>query len=161
MSEHHAASHLEEPVHPHIAPWKLYAGIFGVLIVLTVITVAISRVDLGAANLAVAIIVATIKASLVVTFFMHLKDDRRFNAILFLGSLLFGGLFLAYTLNDTAYRGMVDPQNGVRIDPKTGAWAHGTDANKAKYGSAPNENVAPRIPIDPEILAKAKAEPHH
>lgn len=162
MSDSHAnASHLEEPVHPHIAPWKLYAGIFGALLVLTVITVAVSRVDLGAANLAVAILVATIKASLVVTFFMHLKDDRRFNAILFLGSLLFGGLFLAYTLNDTAYRGRVDSQNGVRIDPKTGAWAHGTSADKAKFGSAPNEKAGPRIPIDPEIIAKAKAEPHH
>lgn len=150
----------DEAVHPHIAPWQLYFGIFGGLLFMTFITVLVSRFDLGAANLAVAILVATVKASLVVTFFMHLKDDRRFNAILFLGSVLFGGLFLAYTLNDTAFRGSVDPQNGGRYDVQSGEWAHGTHPDKAKYGSSP-EKIGSRIPIDPAIVAKAKANPHH
>ena len=160
MSDH-STHHLDEPVHPHVAPWQLYAGIFGTLIFMTCVTVGVAQFDLGALNLAVAIGIATIKASLVVTFFMHLKDDRKFNAILFLGSLLFGAIFLVYTMNDTAFRGAVDSQNGTRIDPKTGEWAHGTDPMKAEFGAAPGQQAAKRIQIDPEIIAHAKANPGH
>ena len=134
-----ANEHAQEHVHPHVAPWQLYAGIFGILIFMTIVTVAIANFDLGAMNTAVAVVIATIKASLVVTFFMHLKDDSRFNALFFLGSLLFGGLFLVYTLNDTAHRGAIDPQNGTRIDMSRpgqpgesggGEWAAGTSPEK-------------------------------
>lgn len=130
--EGHGSDDPNEPVHAHIAPWQLYFKIFGALIAMTLITVAVANIDLGSANLAIAIMVATIKASLVVTFFMHLKDDRRFNALLFLGSLLFGGVFLAYTLNDTAYRGAVDGISGMRQDYRTGEWAPGTSPDRAK-----------------------------
>lgn len=126
-------------VHVHVHSWKLYAGVLGALLVLTAITVATARVDVdhllslgnpvegvGAWNLGIAIVIATIKASLVVTFFMHLKDDKRFNGLVFLGSLMFVGVFLAYTMNDTHFRGRVgDRYNGVHVDPDTGARAPG------------------------------------
>jgi len=67
-----------------------------------------------------------VKASLVVMYFMHLRDDARFNALIFVGSLLFAGVFLAYTINDTKYRGDVDGVSGLRYDPATGEWAAGT-----------------------------------
>ncbi|MCA9582768.1 MAG: cytochrome C oxidase subunit IV family protein [Myxococcales bacterium] len=140
-----------EPVHPHIAPWQLYAGILGILMVMTVVTVAVANVDLGAANVAVAVIIATIKASLVVTFFMHLKDDRRFNALLFLGALMFGGVFLAYTLNDTAYRGSLNGINGTKRDYRTGEWAAGTaEGKKGGY-----------LVYEPPAAGEAPAEAHH
>ncbi|MGF1468579.1 MAG: cytochrome C oxidase subunit IV family protein [Sandaracinaceae bacterium] len=125
-------------VHVHVHPWQLYAGILGALLVLTVITVAVSLVDIdywvhidgevrgvGAWNLAVAILIAVAKASLVVLYFMHLREDSRFNALFFLGSILFVGIFLAYTLNDTNLRGQLDTYNGVHIDPQTGERAPG------------------------------------
>ena len=112
-------------VHAHVAPIKLYVGIFLVLIFFTIVTVGLSLVHLGPLNLAIAIVIATVKAALVVTFFMHLKDDNRFNALIFIGSLLFGGIFLAYTLNDTGRRGETDHMQGAYVNDATGEVAPG------------------------------------
>ena len=46
--------------------------------------------------------VATIKGSLVALYFMHLRWDRPYNAIIFVASLLFLGVFLGFALLDTA-----------------------------------------------------------
>jgi caa(3)-type oxidase subunit IV len=51
--------------------------VFGVLIVLTVLTVAISRVHLGALNMPVGLAIAAIKASLVGAYFMHLISEKQ------------------------------------------------------------------------------------
>ena len=52
-------------------------------------------------NIVVAMGVATIKATLVGLYFMHLRWDRPFNAIILVGSLLFLGIFLGFALLDT------------------------------------------------------------
>lgn len=80
---------------------KLLIGVFVALVVLTVVTVAVRAIDLGGQmNLVVAMIIASIKAGLVVTYFMHLRWDRTFNVLIFLSSLLFLILFLAMALTD-------------------------------------------------------------
>ena len=112
-------------VHAHIAPTKLYVGIFLALVAATVLTIGLSLVHLGTWNLAIAVVIATAKAALVVTFFMHLKDDDRFHALIFVGTLLFAGIFLAYTLNDTQHRGLVDRVNGSQMNDATGERAPG------------------------------------
>jgi cytochrome c oxidase subunit 4 len=57
---------------------KTYFMIFGALMVLTIITVAVSYVHLPvAAAVTVALIVATIKGSLVALYFMHLLHERK------------------------------------------------------------------------------------
>ena len=38
---------------------------------------------------------------------------------------LFAGIFLAYTVNDTGYRGRLDSESGVRYSPRAGEWAPG------------------------------------
>src|SRR5690349_9190616 len=111
----HDAAHGGEPflVHAHISPWQQYAKILGLLIFLTVLTIGVSLIHLGPLNLAVAIIIATIKASFVVLFFI--------------GTLCFVGVFLAYTINDTGRRSAVDGINGARVDPVSGEIAEGSD----------------------------------
>ncbi len=85
----------------HTTPVALLGGILAALLVLTVVTVAATYVDLGSAgNLTVAMIIATIKATLVVTFFMHLKWDKLFNTVVFTSSLLFVILFLSLAITD-------------------------------------------------------------
>jgi cytochrome c oxidase subunit 4 len=44
--------------------------------------------------------IATIKAGLVIAFFMHLVWDKPLNAIIILGSLIFVALFLGFTMMD-------------------------------------------------------------
>jgi cytochrome c oxidase subunit 4 len=85
----------------HDTPVRLLLGVWGALMVLTIVTVAVTTVDFGPRiNLVVAMAIATVKAGLVVTYFMHLRWDRPFNTLVFLGSLLFVSLFISMTLFD-------------------------------------------------------------
>src|SRR5262245_48548822 len=94
----------------HVTPVRLLLLIWGALMVLTVITVAVTMVDLGSqVNLVIAMAIATIKAGLVVTYFMHLRWDRPFHTLIFLGSLLFVSLFISMTLLDKSeYEGDIE-----------------------------------------------------
>ena len=109
---HDGHDHVEGAVHVHIEPLWLYFGIFGALIVMTVVTVGASYIDFGAANTAIAVLIATVKASLVAVFFMHLRHDKTFNALIFVGGLLFLSFLFLFTLTDTGTRGIVDDFHG-------------------------------------------------
>lgn len=112
-------------VHAHISSTPFYVAVFMALITLTILTVGQSYVDLGRLNLIVVILIATTKASLVVSFFMHLRYDNKFNALIFISCIFFIGIFFAYTMNDTERRGELDQDQNVRILPKTGEPAPG------------------------------------
>jgi cytochrome c oxidase subunit 4 len=126
----HADAHGEHGegylVHAHITPTKVYAGILGILILLTGLTVAAYRVRLGEWNLFVAVAIAAVKSSLVMAWFMHLKYEKKFNILIVLGSFVFMTIFLGYTLNDIAHRGRQGSMTGRRVDPMTGERARGT-----------------------------------
>lgn len=104
----------------HTTPVSLLFGILGVLLVLTIATVAVTAIDLGSqGNLIVAMVIATIKAALVCTFFMHLLWDKRFNLVLFLTSVLFLILFLSMTTTDRGeYQHLVDEYRASQLAPK-------------------------------------------
>ncbi len=88
--------------------WQLIA-VFLALIVLTVLTVAQASLDLGNTELFVSLVIATVKASLVIMFFMHMLHDKPLNAILFIGSFIFVALFLGFTLMDaSAYNDRIE-----------------------------------------------------
>ena len=54
-----------------------YIGIFGALLVLTLVTVGVSYLELPVApTVALGLTIASAKAALVVLFFMHLKGER-------------------------------------------------------------------------------------
>src|SRR5205823_3475416 len=57
---------------------KVYIGVFVALLVGTIITVAVSRVNLGhAGNISLALVIAVLKAALVAGFFMHLVSEKK------------------------------------------------------------------------------------
>lgn len=58
-------------------PYWIYPAVWGMLIVLTVLTVLVAGVDLGGWNVPMAIAIATLKAALVALFFMHLRFEGR------------------------------------------------------------------------------------
>ena len=74
---------------------------FAVLLALTFLTVAATWFDVGGWGLAIALGIATIKASLVVLYFMHLRYDNPFYAVVFIAALMFLALLLSLTLLDT------------------------------------------------------------
>ena len=85
----------------HTMPVWMLIAVLAALMGLTVLTVSVTSFDLGSeGNLVVAMIIATIKAALVCTFFMHLLWDKKFHAILFVTAVLFVILFLSMSITD-------------------------------------------------------------
>ena len=91
----------------HIAPKGLYYAIFVALMVLTALTVGVTYVDLGQANLLVAMGIAVLKATLVVLYFMHVRWSPRLVQVTFATSFLFFGILVAFTLGDYFSRGQL------------------------------------------------------
>lgn len=86
----------------HTASIKVLLGTGGSLLMLTIVTVLATKVDFGAnINLAVAMLIAVIKATLVILFFMHLKYDKIFHTVVFLSAVLAAALFVGFTLMDS------------------------------------------------------------
>lgn len=102
----HAHGHGNGKDHvPHILPISTYLATLFALLVLTAITVGVSYLNFGAANVWIALLVATIKASVVALIFMHLFYDHKFNSIILVMGLLFLGVFIVFTMFDTEARG--------------------------------------------------------
>src|SRR5881392_1628884 len=89
----------------HIAPTRVYYTIYGILMLCTGMTVAISFVDLGALNIVAALVIAVFKAALVVLFFMHVKYSTRLTWAVVIGSVFWLGILLALTMGDYLTRG--------------------------------------------------------
>ena len=98
---------------------KTLVGVWGALMVLTVITVLATRIDLGGPmNLFIAMVIATIKAALVCLSFMHLRYDKTLHAVAFLSALLFFILFVGFALMDTGQyqHDIIWDQNAPPVD---------------------------------------------
>jgi cytochrome c oxidase subunit 4 len=89
----------------HIVSRKIYFAIFGALMVLTVITVLVARVDLGVLNNIVALTIAVLKATLVVLYFMHVRYSSRLTWVFVLAGLFWLLILMTMTLTDYQTRG--------------------------------------------------------
>lgn len=84
----------------HILPDNISLRILISLLVLTVVTVAASRINFGAMNFPIALAIASLKALLVVLFFMGIKYDDRENKVIFFSSIFFVLVFFLLTAAD-------------------------------------------------------------
>jgi cytochrome c oxidase subunit IV len=90
----------------HIAPKSMYYSIFGILMVLTVVTVFAAFNDLGILNFPVALGIAITKATLVILFFMHAKYSSKLTKLFVGMSFFFLIIMFALTLTDYMSRGL-------------------------------------------------------
>ena len=68
-------AHASDDISKHV---KTYFMVFGALMVLTIVTVAVSYLHLPVHQaIIVALAIATVKGSLVALFFMHLNHERK------------------------------------------------------------------------------------
>lgn len=86
-NKHQGADDHAEGEHAHGA--GRYFVIWALLLIGTLTTVITGRMDLGAANLPLALLIASVKAALVVMFFMHLWDSEGINRLVFGVSVVF------------------------------------------------------------------------
>jgi cytochrome c oxidase subunit IV len=91
----------------HVASVKSYVGIFLALMVLTTITVLVAYVNLGQFNKVIALGIASIKATLVILYFMHVKYSSRLTKLVVLSGFFFLAILLGLTMTDYGSRAWV------------------------------------------------------
>ena len=99
----------------HTLPLSTLRNVLLTLLVLTVITVAASRVDFGQWNVIIAIAIATVKAGIVATYFMHLKFEGPTILMYVFYPIVLIFLFVGSNVSDIASREHVRPST-VPID---------------------------------------------
>ncbi len=140
MSTHHA--HVTDEK----AEARSYLLTLTALLFLTVITVGASYIDFGQGNVVIALAIATMKATLVALFFMHLAHDKPVNGLIAVAGFIFLGLFLMFDLLDITTRRDAIPQNlhapVVQTATPAGAPAVQTAAPAAAPAAAPPAGAA-------------------
>ena len=95
---------------PHVLPMSVYLGTISVLMFLTFVTWAAAQIDIGVFNLPLAMLIASVKAFIVLFIFMHIAWDNKLNFVIIMSSFLFLALFFIFPWFDMEGRIMVDEQ---------------------------------------------------
>ena len=90
----------EHTPHVHVTSLGVYFAVFGALALGTILTYLASTVDLGMMNTPIALIIAAIKASLVILYFMHAIHSTRLTWVVIIGSFLWLGVLFVLTFAD-------------------------------------------------------------
>jgi len=92
----------------HVAPKSMYYAVFAALIVGTGLTVAAAFVDMGVLNNVVMLAIASIKALLVILFFMHVRWSTRLTWVVAASGFVWLIILFGLTMTDYLSRGMVE-----------------------------------------------------
>ena len=92
--------HAEHAPHVHVTPLLTYFLVFFALAIGTILTVVASRYNLGMWNTPIALVIATIKAVLVILFFMHVIHSTRLTWVVIIASFLWLGVLFVLTFAD-------------------------------------------------------------
>jgi cytochrome c oxidase subunit 4 len=84
----------------HVIPIGIYVGIWAALMFLTAVTVFVSFIELHDWNIVLALVIATIKGTLVVLFFMHLFYSSKLTKVTIIAAIFFLFLLLALSMTD-------------------------------------------------------------
>jgi len=88
----------------HIIPYRTFLYVLVLLIVLTLISVAITQISLGTLTVAIALLIAAVKSSFVLRIFMHLKFESKMLSIMVGTVILIIAAVIFITLLDYLYR---------------------------------------------------------
>lgn len=91
----------------HVLSLKAHFAVFAALMILTVITVMVSTVDLGAWNTIVALLVASIKGLVVILWFMHVKFSSRLTQLFVCAGFIWLIVMVLIMTSDYSARGWI------------------------------------------------------
>jgi len=89
---------------PHLVPYSLFVAVWMALVGLTLVTVGASYLDLKQMTMFTALLIATIKISLVILYFMHARWDAPIIAYFIIACFVTYAVFVALTFADYYYR---------------------------------------------------------
>ena len=88
----------------HITPYRTYSWVLITLLAFTFLTITVTWINLSALTVLVALAIATIKAGIVLTYFMHLKFESSLFRIFVVGVLAIYVLVIIFTMSDYLFR---------------------------------------------------------
>ncbi len=88
----------------HVIEYRTLLNVLVILLVFTGITVGAAYLDLGSLNVWISLSIASIKASFVLLFFMHMKSEGKVLVYSFLGTIFFLSIMISFTFWDVAFR---------------------------------------------------------
>jgi cytochrome c oxidase subunit 4 len=89
----------------HVASYGSYVKVWVALLVLTGVTVGAAMTNLKQMAIFTALLVATVKSSLVLLYFMHLRYENKLFAYMFIAVIATFVIFLGLTFADYSFRG--------------------------------------------------------
>lgn len=101
MHEHTTATH------EHTMAPRMYYTIYAALLGLLALTVLTAYLDFGAWSIVLALMIATVKALLVVLYFMHVRFSNRLTQIFVGGGFVWLLIMLILTMSDYISRGWI------------------------------------------------------
>lgn len=92
---------------PHVVPVRILFSVFAALIVLLAATVAAAFVNWGAFSPLIAMTIATVKALLIVLFFMEVRYSSRLTMVIAGGGFVWLAILIIITMSDYVSRRLV------------------------------------------------------
>ena len=83
---------------------RTYVVVAAALLALLALTAVVSEIDLGPLNVVVALLIAVVKASLVVLFFMEVRYHSKVTWLFAAAGFFWLAIMLTLTLTDTVHR---------------------------------------------------------
>jgi cytochrome c oxidase subunit 4 len=125
----------------HIVSKKIYFGVWGILMVGTILTYLVALRDMdhvlfAGANTVIALTIAFFKASFVVLFFMHVRYSSKLIAVFVLSGIFWLGVMFLLTMSDFTTR----PHVVVDHPPSVTSTAPTTEGGETSTGS---EKITP------------------
>jgi cytochrome c oxidase subunit 4 len=88
----------------HIQPYTQLLAVLVGLLALTALTIAASRIELGRLNIWLTLLIASVKSSFVLWFFMHLKYEGRFIRTTFIVTICTLAILVGFLFWDVSFR---------------------------------------------------------
>lgn len=88
----------------HLVKYRTYVFVWLFLLALTATTIAVTKLNLTGYAVLLAILIATAKSSLILTFFMHLKYEPLILKVMLFVALLSLTFIVLLTFTDVLYR---------------------------------------------------------
>jgi len=104
LSDHIKLIAIMENEKNHIIPYQTFIFVLAGLIVLTLTSVAVTKIYLGTLTVIIALLIAAVKSSFVLRIFMHLKFENKMFTIMVISVILLIGVVIFITLMDYLYR---------------------------------------------------------
>jgi cytochrome c oxidase subunit 4 len=89
---------------PHISSYTSHGTVLVILLALTALSVAMAELHLGALSVGAALLVASVKGTTVLTYFMHLKYESLFFKVMVGGVFLMYALIIVFLFSDYLFR---------------------------------------------------------